>query len=156
MTQHMQNGLADKIRDGIHRRTTMTMPEIIERGVALGHTKRQVLEALVVVGRYKDITARTTGDTVTYSVTQLRVAKPPVLRYRPSPELRAIMDKEREDYWTLCPFVTDSERTAMQEKHDCTECDCDACNRNKRYFMKPTLYQFWVKEQERAYLKTIV
>lgn len=152
----MQNSLADKIRDGIHRRTAMTLTDIIERAVALGHTKRQALEAVQELRKYKDITSKTTGDTVTYSVTVLKQAKQPELRYRPSPELHAIMDKEREDYWTLCPFVTDSERTARDEKHDCTKCDCDACNTNKRYFMKPTLYFFWLKEQERVFLKTIV
>jgi hypothetical protein len=147
--------LADRIRDGIHRRGTMSMTDIIDRAIALGHTKRQALEALQHVHKYKDISAKTTGDTVTYTVTQIKQAKPELMRWRPSPEQRAVMDKELEDYWTLCPFVTDAERTARIEKHDCTKCDCEACNANKQYYMKPTLYQFWLKDQERAFLKTI-
>jgi len=147
--------LADRIRDGIHRRGTMSMTDIIDRAIALGHTKRQALEALQHVHKYKDISAKTTGDTVTYTVTQIKQAKPELMRWRPSPEQRAVMDKELEDYWTLCPFVTDAERKAHDEKHDCTKCDCDSCNANKQNYMKPTLYQFWLKDQERAFLKTI-
>ena len=104
------DSLADRIRDGIHRRGSMTMTDIIDRAIALGHTKREALEALQEIHRFKDITARTTGDTVTYTVTQIKQAKPKLMHWRPSPEQQASMDKELEDFIDKCPFLSDRER----------------------------------------------
>ena len=119
--------LATHIRNRIHIVGSMTLDEIVERGVSKGHDKRLVLEALMFVHKYRDITAKTTAHdvvmtndegeevtvqehTVTYTVTQIKQAKPELIRWRPSPEQQAVMDKELEDFIDKCPFLSDRER----------------------------------------------
>lgn len=88
----------------------MTLTDIIDRAVALGHTKRQALEAVQELRKYKDITSKTTGDTVTYSVTVLKQAKPLLERWHPTAEQSERMEAELKDFINYCPFLSDNER----------------------------------------------
>ena len=154
----------------------MTLDAILARAKELDLTPMQALDAVTELRKYKDIVAKTTEttipnpkrgeadepdtlkvSTVTYTVKQIKTARPQLgTKYTPPPDVQARMDKEREDFWALCPFVTESERIAfLEEKHDCTKCDCEACDSVKRYYMKPEKYFFWLKEKEREFIKTI-
>ena len=59
------------------------------------------------------------------------VHKPAPARYRPSPELQAIMDNEVKDFWENSPLVSLTERECyylrMTDRTRYKTCDCESC-----------------------------
>jgi hypothetical protein len=123
--------LADRIRDfvaKVNRPVSLTQLKDRTKDIC---TVRELLDALAIVHRLKDITVTVRNNDNWYSIKKLPTARVTTGRYRPTPEQRSIMDAESRDFWEHSPLVTDEERScyyaSMTDTNRWKTCLCDTC-----------------------------
>lgn len=125
-------------------------------------TDEDVRKAMSVIHKTRrDIKVTDDGKEQWYSkrVLKPRTITAPPPRHIPTPEERAEKQKVIEDYFMLCPFVTEEERVCYNvRKTDRTRyktCPCATCT-GWRWLLMTTLERgYFEKNREREFLKTL-